>query len=48
MFLAQTFIKGVNEEHLSCALNFRTFENMIKKLWPNMYFVFQLGKFEQI
>jgi len=33
---SQTLIEGVDEEYLSCALNFRTFENMSKKLWPNM------------
>jgi len=44
IFLAQTLIKGVEEEYLSYALNFRTFRNMNKKLWLNMYFISQLGQ----
>jgi len=37
MFLAQILIEGVVEEYLSCPLNFKTFENMSQKSWPNMY-----------
>jgi len=35
MFLAQILVEGVDEEYLSFPLNFKTFENMNKKLWPN-------------
>jgi len=36
MFLAQILTEVVDEEYLSCPPNFRTFENMSEKLWPNM------------
>jgi len=36
IFMAQILIEGVDKEYLSCALNFETFRNMSKKLWPNM------------
>jgi len=36
MILALNLIEGVDEEHFSCPLNFKTFKNMSKKLWPNM------------
>jgi len=48
MLLAQNFIEGVEEEYLSCPLNFKTFGNMIQKLWPNMWFISQIGQSGQI
>jgi len=47
MFWAQTLIESVDEEYLSCALKFKTFENTSQKLWPNMLFFFINGHFEK-
>jgi len=40
MFWAKTLIESVDEEYLSCELQFKIFGNMSQNLWPNMLHFF--------
>jgi len=43
IFEAEILIEYEDEQYVSSALNFMTFGNTSKKLWPNMLFFFVTG-----